>query len=364
MPGVRHRLRGPAAAAVLLQQPLRRLRGVPRLRQHHRDRHGSRRARPGQEPQPACDRAVEQAALPHLPRRAEAGREAGRHPPRRALARPDGRRAAVRPRRRRRRVRGHPRVLPVAGAQEVQGARPRVPEPLPRIPDVPRVPGHAPAPRGEGRARRRPHDRRGVPAHREGGAALLRRAGALPEGRGGRRHAARGGPAQAVVPERRRPRLPHARPALVNALRRRVAAHQPGIGARIGAGRHALRPRRAVDRPASPRQPAPDRHPPAAARPGQHGARRRARRRHDPRRRSHRRPRAGRRRAGRAGDLQRRSRRPDARAAVAHRQVPARRAVDRRAVGPVPRRRPAHPGVSARPSTTCATSTWRSRSTR
>ena len=46
VPGVRHRLRGPAAAAVLVQQPVRRLPDVPRLRQRHRARHRPRRARP------------------------------------------------------------------------------------------------------------------------------------------------------------------------------------------------------------------------------------------------------------------------------------------------------------------------------
>ena len=86
---------------------------------------------------------------------------------------------------------------------------------------------------------------------------------------------------------------------------RRVAAHQPRDVARLGAGRHALRARRAVDRAAPARQPAADRHPAAAARPGEHGARGRARRRHDPRGRSHHRPRRGRGRAGRPARLQR-----------------------------------------------------------
>ena len=34
-------------------------------------------------------------------------------------------------------LRRHPRVLPVARAQEIQGARPGVPEPVPRVSDVP-----------------------------------------------------------------------------------------------------------------------------------------------------------------------------------------------------------------------------------
>ena len=43
-------------------------------------------------------------------------------------------------------------LLPLARAQEVQGARPRVPEPLPRLPDLPRVRRRAAAPRGARRA--------------------------------------------------------------------------------------------------------------------------------------------------------------------------------------------------------------------
>ena len=129
------------------------------------------------------------------------------------------------------------------------------------------------------------------------------------EGSGDRRQGAEGDPPPAVVPERRRPRLPDARSPVVDAVGRRSAAHQPGDVARLGAGRHALRARRAVDRPALARQPAADRHPPAAARSGQHRARRRARRRHDQGRRSHRRSRARRRRAGRPRRLLRHARR-------------------------------------------------------
>ncbi len=61
-------------------------------------------------------------------------------------------------RRRRRGVRRHPRLLPLARAQEVQGARPRVPEPVPRLPDLPRVRRDAPAPRGARRPGGGPHD--------------------------------------------------------------------------------------------------------------------------------------------------------------------------------------------------------------
>ena len=72
VPAVRHRVRGSAAAAVLVQQPVRRLSDLPRLRQHHRARHGSGRARSVEVDRAERHRAVEQAALPRAARRAEA----------------------------------------------------------------------------------------------------------------------------------------------------------------------------------------------------------------------------------------------------------------------------------------------------
>ena len=73
---VRHRVRSAAAAAVLVQQSVRRVPDLPRLRQHHRARHESRRARPGAVDQRRRHRAVDQAALPRVARRAEARRAA------------------------------------------------------------------------------------------------------------------------------------------------------------------------------------------------------------------------------------------------------------------------------------------------
>ena len=67
--------------------------------------------------------------------------------------------------------------------------------------------------------------------------------------------------------------------------RRRGAADPAGDPDRLVAGRRALHPRRALDRPAPARQRAPDRDARAAARPRQHGDRGRARRGHDARRR-------------------------------------------------------------------------------
>ena len=62
VPPVRHRVRGPAAAPVLVQQPVWRVPDVPRLRQHHRARPGSGRARQDQ-----VDRAgaIEPWTKPH-----------------------------------------------------------------------------------------------------------------------------------------------------------------------------------------------------------------------------------------------------------------------------------------------------------
>ena len=140
-----------------------------------------------------------------------------------------------------------------------------------------------------------------------------------------------GDPKAPGLPAGRRARLPDARSAVVHAVGRRIAADQPCDVARLGARRYAVRPRRAVDRAALARQRAAHRHPAAAARPGQHGARRRARRRHDPCRRHRRRHGPWRRGAGRPGDFQRHARRADARAALADGQVPARRACDPRA---------------------------------
>ena len=51
MPELRHPVRGSAAAVVLVQQPVRRVPDLPRLRQHHRARHEPGRARRQQDDQ-------------------------------------------------------------------------------------------------------------------------------------------------------------------------------------------------------------------------------------------------------------------------------------------------------------------------
>ena len=112
------------------------------------------------------------------------------------------------------------------------------------------------------------------------------------------------------VPERRRPRLPVARPQRGDALGRRSAAHPARQPDRLGPGRRDVHPRRTVDRPAPARQPAPARHAGAPARPRQHRDRRRARRGRDPAGGLRRRPRARRGFARRASSSRRARRRP------------------------------------------------------
>ena len=93
-----------AAAALLVQQPVRRLPDLPRLRQHHRARHGPGRARSVEVDPAERDRALEQAPLPLAPRRAEARRARRRRAAGRAVGGAERGREAVRHRGRRRRV--------------------------------------------------------------------------------------------------------------------------------------------------------------------------------------------------------------------------------------------------------------------
>ena len=337
MPRVRHRLRGSAAAPVLVQQSLRRLSDLSRVRQHHRARHGSGRARQDQVDPAGRHRALEQAALSLAARGAEARGQEEQAPAGRAVGRTDrrgeavrrrglrrcGRRRTERPERVQRALQGHPGILPVARSEEIQGSRARVSQPLPGIPHLSGLRRRAAAARGARRSRRRPHHRSRVGADGPGGARLLRQPRDDRQGSGDRREGAEGNSPAAVVSERRRARLPDAGSPLVHAVGRGSAADQPGDVARLGAGRDVIRARRAVHRAALARQPAADRDPSSASRPGQHGHRRRARRRHDQGRRPHRRsgPRGG--RAGRARRVLRHARRADARVAIADGEVSA-----------------------------------------
>ena len=92
---------------------------------------------------------------------------------------------------------------------------------------------------------------------------------------------------------RDRARLPLARPPDRNAVRRRGAADQDDPAPRLLAHRRHVRVRRAHDRAAPPRHPADEHAAAAAARQGQHGARRRAQAGGDRDRRPRRRPRSG-----------------------------------------------------------------------
>ena len=182
---------------------------------------------------------------------------------------------------------------------------------------VPGVQGRAAAARvavGEGR---RAGDPRVLPPQRPALARVAGRAGAVRPGpRDRAADPARDRRAPAVPGQRRR-RLPVDGPRVGDAVGRRGAADPARDADRLVAGRRALHPRRAVDRPAPARQRAADRDAQAAARPRQHRARRRARRgddarggprgRHGPGRRRARRVRRGR-RDGRGRDARSRSR--------------------------------------------------------
>ena len=250
-------------------------------------------------------------------------------------------------------LRRHPRVLPLARAQEIQGSRPRVPQPVSRLSDVSRLRRRTPAPRGARRQGRRPHDRSGVVRHRPRGRSSSSSALELTE-----KEAAIGDKVLKEIHKRLKFLSDVGLDYLT--LDRLSSTLSGGESQRINlatslgivAGRHALRARRAVDRPALARQPAAHQHPAAAPRSGQHGARRRARRRHDSRRRHDHRPRARRGRAGGACRVFGLAREPAAGSAIVDGEVSARRSGDSRA-----RRRGAGAagrscGCSGRPSTT------------
>ncbi len=194
---------------------------------------------------------------------------------------------------------------------------------------VPGVQRRAPAAGVAGGEDRRAADPRVHGDERQARDRVARRAGAVAPGPADRAaDPARDRRAPAVPGQRgRRLSLDGAR--VGDLVRRRGAAHPSGDPDRIVAGRRALHPRRAVDRAASPRQPAADHDAPAPARSRQHRARGRARRGHDARRRLRGRygPRRG--RARRARRRPRHGRRDHAGRGVADRAVPLGRAADR-----------------------------------
>ncbi len=165
---------------------------------------------------------------------------------------------------------------------------------------VPGVQGRAAAARVAGGQGRRPGDPRVHPPEREALAGVARGAGALQPGPRDRAADPARDRRAAAVPGQRRRRLPVDGPRGGDAVGRRGAADPARDADRLLAGRRALHPRRAVDRPAPARQRAADRDAGAAARPRQHRARGRARRGHDARGRPPGRHGAGRGRARRA----------------------------------------------------------------
>ena len=148
---VRPGVRRAAAAAVLLQQPVRGLSRVPRLRQPDRGRPRPRRA--GQaaaasrraRSSPGTSRTTAESAGPAAAVRAPEG-----NPARRPLVLPRGGPPAARPRGRRRLPRG-PGVLPLARGAQVPGPGAGLSGALPRLPELPRLRGRPPAARGAAR---------------------------------------------------------------------------------------------------------------------------------------------------------------------------------------------------------------------
>ena len=201
-----------------------------------------------------------------------------------------------------RRLPRYPRILRRAGPQEVQAPRPRLPLQVPRLRALPRLPRPAPPRRGP----RRPH--RVATARKnicEISALTISGAADSSTIYNSRRHKWRSPArsskrsASASTSSTGRPRLPHPRPPLLHALRRRIAAHPTRHLARLAPRRSALRARRALHRPAHPRHRQAHPHPLLPPRPRQHHPRRRARPRRHPRRRLSPRPRPRRRRTRR-----------------------------------------------------------------
>ena len=158
------------------------------------------------------------------------------------------------------------------------------------------------------------------------------------------------------VPGQRRRRLPVDGARVGDAIGRRGAADPAGDADRLVAGRRAVHPRRAVDRPAPARQRAVDRDAEAPARPWQHRARGRARRGDHARGRPPGRHGAGRGRARRPRGGRGHGRGGHAGPGVADGPVPVRHA-QHPGAGEARGSRPATSRSRARPSTTSSRST-------
>ena len=177
-------------------------------------------------------------------------------------------------------------------------------------------------------------------------------------GRSGRRAHPGRGAQPAALPGRGGARLPDARPPVAHALGRRARARRPDHRGRLVAGEHALRARRAVDRPPPARHRAAGAPAAPPARPGQHGRRRRARSDDHPRRRPRDRPRTRRGRARRRGAVRGPVAPARRGARLGHRRLPVRPPRASRSPRSAAGRSPAWRSASAAPRpTTCATST-------
>ena len=184
----------------------------------------------------------------------------------------------------------HPQPAPALRGRRLDGAdRARRLPGAARVRRVPRRPAQGREPVGEAEG---PLDGRLRLAAGERGAAGVRGDDPQRARNGDRRPHPQGDPRAAALPRRGRGRLSDAGPQRRDALGRRRAAHPPGDADRLEPDRRALRPRRAVDRPAPARQPPAAGHAGAAARSRQHRHRGRARRRDHPDGRLRRRPRA------------------------------------------------------------------------
>jgi hypothetical protein len=315
VPQLRPRAARADAAAVLVQQPARRVPGLRGLRARDRRRPRQGDPRPARQPRGRRGGPVHHAGEPRAAGVDAARRDADRRAHRRAVARLDARRARLRARRRaERRARtaarraplpGRARLLPLARAQALQDARPHHAGALSRLHAVRAVRRTPAASRGARGARRRARHRR---AHR----AADRRRARVDRAPVARRRGTRAGvgaaerdPDPAALPGRGRARLLDARPPGADVVGRRGAAHPPRERARREAHRHALLPRRADGRPARARLAAPARRAQQLDAGGQHRGPGRARSGRDPGRGPRARPRSRRWRARRQRDVRR-----------------------------------------------------------
>ncbi|CAA9357123.1 MAG: Excinuclease ABC subunit A, partial [uncultured Gemmatimonadetes bacterium] len=337
------RVRHPVAAALLVQQPVRELPGVHRLRR----RAAAGRVADRLQPRPVAGRgrggSLADAAL-----RGQA-EEAGRPGPqggrlrRHALAGSPGG-VPAQGAARGARLPGGARLLRGAGGEALQGVHPRLHPPVPERAHLPAVRGRQAAPRGVAGEGGRAHHRRGVgdaagppaPLGRDTARSAPQRRRRLPAcppfraGAGDRGDDPQGAGVAHRLPERRGAGIPDAGAADAHPFRRRGAAHlavqragEPAGGYAVRAGRAHHRPAPGGQRPAAVAAGAP-------ARGRQHRAGGGAR----PRGHAHRRPPggagAGERRAGRPPRVRGHARRDHA-GRHHHRPLPFRPRGDRRA---------------------------------